>query len=143
METEIPLDGKLPEDILSKLKGKLVISEDIDTEVDRAAYEYGYYAILAEKAEAKYQKLKHGFECWLSDVEHAANRQRDMEDKRMFSEAQMKAHVRTQPKYRAFMNKLLEVDEDRKLAKVLARAMELKKDMVQSKSANRRSEMNR
>ena len=41
----------LPDTILFSLKDQLTISNDIDSEVDRAAPEYGYWAIIAEKAE--------------------------------------------------------------------------------------------
>ncbi len=131
----------VPTPVTLKLSADLKISEDIDTEVDIAAINYGYYAILAEKADTRYQKLKFAFEGWQAQTEAKAQRQRQAEAVKAYTEAQMKAHVRSQPKYRGYQMKLLELDEQKRILKVIAKAFEMKKDMVQTKSSNRRTEI--
>lgn len=131
----------VPTPVTLKLRADLKISEDIDTEVDIAAINYGYYAILAEKADTRYQKIKFAFEAWQAGREAYAQRQRQADSLKPFTEAQMKAHVRSMSKYRGYQIKLLELDEQKRILKVIAKAFEMKKDMVQTKSSNRRTEI--
>ena len=130
----------VPESVIISVKDDLTITEDIDTEVDRAASHFGFYAVLAEKAETRYQKMKFAFDQWKAQVESAEIMTRAREGKKPFTEAQMKAHVQSQPKYKAFQIRLIEFDEQRRIVKVVAKAFELKKDLVQTKSSNRRKE---
>lgn len=137
----IEIKELIPETVSLKLRKDLKISEDIDTEVDIAAVNYGYYAILAEKADTRYQKVKFSFETWQAETEARCGRQRQAENQKKYTEAQMKAHVRSQSKYRGFQIKLIELDEQKRILKIIAKAFEMKKDMVQTKSSNRRQEI--
>jgi hypothetical protein len=130
----------LPETIYVSIKKDLQITEDIDTEVDQAASQFGFYAVLSEKAETRYQKMKFAFDQWRAEVESNQIMLRAREAKKAFTEAQMKSHVMSQPKYRAFQIRLIQYDEQRRIIKVIAKAFELKKDLVQTKSSNRRKE---
>ena len=58
------LKGLLPEKIVVSVEEQLRISEDMDEEVDGAAKSYGYFAILSERAETRYQKMKFAFDQW-------------------------------------------------------------------------------
>ena len=135
------IKGLVPESVVVSVQADLRISEDIDHEVDTAAATYGYYAVLAEKAETRYQKMKFSYEQWRAQTESRQAMIRVQESKKSLTESQMKAYVHTQPKYGAYQARLIEYDEHRRVLKILARAFELKKDLVQSKSANRRSEV--
>jgi hypothetical protein len=132
--------GLLPESVVVSIQKDLRISEDLDTEVDRAASHYGFYAVLSEKAETRYQKMKFAFEQWKAEIESRQIMLRARENKKAFTEAQMRAHVQSQPKYRAYQVRLIQYDEHRRILKIIARAFELKKDLVQTKAANRRKE---
>ena len=140
-DLSIEIKDLVPETVTLKLRADLKISEDIDTEIDIAAINFGYYAILAEKADTRYQKMKFSFDAWQADKEARALRLRQAEGLKAYTEAQMKAHIRSQPKYRGFQLQLIDMDEQRRILKVVAKAFEMKKDLVQSKSANRRSEI--
>lgn len=135
------LEGLIPEKVQLRLRKDLKISEDIDTEVDHAAVNFGYFAILSEKADTRYHKVKFSFEAWIAETEAKAFRKRQAAGEKPFTADQMKAHVRSDPKYRGFQMKLIELDEQKRILKVIAKAFELKKDMVQTKASNRRSEI--
>lgn len=135
------IEGLIPDDVFISLKKELMISEDIDTEVDKAAYKYGHYAVLAEKAETRHTKLKFAYDIWRADVEASEAKSKAYAKEKAFTEAQMKAFVMSQDKYRAFQVRLIQYDQDRRVLKVIAKAFELKKDLVQTKSSNRRIEM--
>lgn len=131
----------LPETVFINIKEELFISEDIDSEVDEASSRFGYFAVLSEKSETKYQKLKFAFEAWKGKEEERIAREREYDSKKAFTEKQMTAYVRSLSKHKSFMLKLIEYDEQRRIMKVIARAFEMKKDLIQSKSANRRNEL--
>jgi len=133
--------GLLPKTVTFVISKALKISEDMDTEVDEAAYLFGFYAVLAEKAETKHQKLKFNFESWRAGAESNENITRSTEGKKSHTEAQMKAVIMSQPKFRLYQKKLIEVDEQRRILKVISKALEMKKDLVQTKSSNRRNEL--
>ena len=48
----------------------------------------------------------------------------------------------TFPKYKAYRIKLNKYETEAKILKQIAKAFEIKKDLLQTKSSNRRSEMN-
>ena len=135
------VEGLLPDAVKLSVAKELSITEDMDTEVDIAARNFGYWAVLAEKAETRYQKLKFNFEAWRARVETSEAKQRAIQKLKPHTEAQMKAFVMSQSKYRAYQSRLIKFEEDRRIVKILAKAFELKKDMVQTKSSNRRNEM--
>lgn len=133
----------LPEKVVVSIKKDLHITEDIDTEVDQAAAQFGYYAVISEKAETRYQKMKFAFEQWRATTESKEILTRAREGKKAPTEAQMKAFVMSQPKYKGFQIRLIQYEEQRRITKVIAKAFELKKDLVQTKSSNRRKESGR
>jgi hypothetical protein len=139
-DIQYEIKNLLPESVFISIKKDLQITEDIDTEVDQAAAQFGFYAVLSEKAETRYQKMKFGFEQWRAQVESNQIMLRAREAKKPFTEAQMKSHVMSQMKYKAFQIRLIQYDEQRRIIKVIAKAFELKKDLVQTKSSNRRKE---
>lgn len=131
----------LPEEMVIKLRPLLTITEDLDYEVDRAAAVYGYYAVLSEKADTRYQRVKFNFEKWRAEAEYKESKDRSLAGAKAHTEAQMKAFIMSQPKYRSYQSHLIDVDEQKRVLKVIARALELKKDLVQTKCSNRRGEM--
>ena len=72
------IEGVIPEKAVINVKKDLTISNDLDHEVDTAARNYGYYAVLSEKAESRYQKVKFAFERWKAQAE--TNRAREMQE---------------------------------------------------------------
>lgn len=132
--------GLIDEDMIVKIRPLLMISEDIDYEVDRAAAIYGYYAVLAEKADTRYQRVKFNSEKWRAEAEYNEAKSKQISGIKAHTEAQMKAFIMSQPKYRSYQSHLIEVDEQKRILKIIARALELKKDLVQTKSSNRRKE---
>lgn len=135
------ISGLVKESVTIALRKDLMISHDIDSEIDTAAINFGYYAILAEKADTRYQKVKFAYEAWVAGTEASALRLRQAEAKKPYTEAQMKAYVRSQSKYRGYQMKLIELDEQKRILKVISKAFEMKKDLVQTKAANRRGEL--
>jgi len=137
------IKGLVPEKVAVSIAAELVISEDVDFEVDNAAKNFGYFAILSERSETRYQKLKYAFDAWQAEIETRANLERKAESLKSFTEHQMKSHVRSQPKYSAFQTKLIDLDEQRRILKVLLKAFEIKAGLIQTKASNRRSEISK
>lgn len=135
------IKGLVPDKVVLSLEEHLRISEDLDTEIDVAAKNYGYFAILSEKSESRHQKMKFAFESWQAETETRAAMERKGEGEKPFTEAQMKAHIKSQPKYSAFQSKLIELDEQRRILKSILKAFEIKSSLIQTKASNRRNEM--
>jgi hypothetical protein len=134
------VEGLLPERVVFSLKKELKISEDLDREVDTAARTYGFYAILAEKAESRYQRMEFAFKTWSAEVEAREAKSRELAKEKPYTEARMKAFVRSQPKYKHFQLKLIEYGEQKRILTIIAKSFELKAELVRTKAANRRKE---
>lgn len=139
----VEVEKLLPEPVVLSIRDELSISEDIDTEVDRASSNFGYYAVLSEMAQTKFDKLKFAFETWKAKEEERIATEREYEGKKPYTVAQMQSFVRSQEKYKSFQLKLIEYEEQKRILKVIANAFEMKKDLVQTKAANRRNESRR
>ena len=137
---KVEIDGLVEERLSVEVKKSLRITEDIDTEVDEAASNFGFYAVLAEKAESRYKKLKFAYDKWRAEFETAENAERARDGLKARTEAQMKAFVQASERNKAYQLKLLKLDEDYRHMKALAKAFELKLELVRTKSSNRRSE---
>jgi len=132
--------GLLPDPVVISLEKQLRVSEDLDEEVDQAAHIFGYYAVLAEKAETRYSKMKFAYECWSAEIESRVITERQSLGVKPFTADQMKAYVRSQAKYRAYQLKLIEFSEHSRILKVISKAFEIKVELVRTKAANRRKE---
>jgi hypothetical protein len=145
----VEIEGLLPDNVEINLEKSLKITNDLDYEVDHAAYTFGYVAVLSEKAEDRYERLKFSFENWQAELEARLFKQREEEIKQSesklkpYTENQMKALVRAEPKYKLYKQKLLKLDHDRKVLKVFADSLAKKKDLIQTKCSNRRNEEKR
>jgi hypothetical protein len=135
------LKNLLPDPVRIAVHEDLVISEDMDTEVDRAAGYYGFFAVLSEKAESRYERLKAAFELWQSEQTAMIFQEAKDGDEKKPTEKQVDARVKSHPKWKKFKFKLIELDEHKRVLKVIAKAMDKKADLIQTKSANRRSEV--
>jgi len=137
------VSGLVPKPVTVALKDELTISEDIDSEVDEAAARFGYYAVLAEKAESRCERLKLNFNLWEADIKVRRNEECEIAKEKKLTEGQMKAYVMSQDKYKTYQLKLIVLKEQRDVMKVIARAFEKKADLIQTKASNRRSEAQR
>lgn len=134
------IKGLLPEPVVVNIQKSLKISEDMDDEVDKAASLFGYYAVLAERAETRYEKMRFAYKTWRASTEAREAKSRQSESLKRFTVEEMKSHVNSQAKYKAYQLTLIKLDEHRRTLKVIAKAFELKKDMIQTKCSNRRGE---
>jgi hypothetical protein len=139
-DLKIEIEGLMTEKLSLEVKKSLRITEDIDTEVDEAASNFGFYAVLSEKAETRFQKLKFAYEKWRAEFETSENAQRSRDGLKPRTEAQMKSFVQSSERNKAYQLKMIKLDEDRRHMKALAKAFELKLELVRTKSSNRRSE---
>ncbi len=135
-DLEIAIEGLLPQEIRIKLKAELTVSEDLEREVRRTAAQFGYYAVLAEKAESRHRRGKLGYDMWRSGYEDELSR--DTSFKRVKDLTRL---VMQSPKYKAWMLKLDQYEEEARIIKAIAKAFEIKKDLVQTSAADRRKEM--
>lgn len=140
-ELIVQIEGLLPKEIFVKVQDRLLISEDIDSEVDKAASNFGYYAVLAEKAETRHKRLKFAMETWRSEIESRVDLERFKNGEKKFTVAQMQSHIAVQEKYKAYSLRLIALDDAARTLKILAKAFEKKADMIQTKSSNRRTEI--
>lgn len=135
-DLQLAIDGLLPEEIKISLKNELMISQDLERDVRRTAAQYGYYAVLAEKAESRYRRGKLAFDMWRSEYED------ELSQETKFARVKdLTRQVMKHPKYKAWMMKLDKYQEDAGLMKAITKAFEHKKDLVQTSAADRRKEM--
>jgi len=137
------IKGLVPRTVVIALEEELSITEDIDSEVDKAAARFGYYAVLAEKAGARFEKLKLSFNFWEADSKCRKDERLAFDTEKKLTEGQMKSYIMSQPKYKTYQLKMIELREQSNIMKVIARAFEKKSDLVQTKAANRRKEAGR
>jgi hypothetical protein len=132
---EIP--GLVPETVTVALKDDLTITDDLTVEIDRCAAQFGYYAVLAERASARFQRLKYSYDLWLAEAETDL-----LSEGRKFRLVKdLEREIIRMPKAKLYRMKLLKFEEESKILKQVAKAFEIKKDLIQTKSSNRRSEI--
>jgi hypothetical protein len=135
-DLQIAIDGLLPEEVKISLKSELMVSEDLERDVRRTAAQYGYYAVLAEKAESRHRRGKLAFDMWRSEYED------ELSQNTKFARVKdLTRQVMKHPKYKAWMLKLDKYQEDAGLMRAITKAFEHKKDLVQTSAADRRREM--
>ena len=137
------IKGLIPDKVVVNLEDELKITEDIDSEVDKAAARFGYYAVLAEKAEARYERLKLSFNFWESDAKVRKDEELAISKEKKLTESQMKAYVSSQSKFKTYQLKMIELREQKDVMRAIVRAFDKKSDLVQTKAANRRKEAGR
>ena len=130
----------LPEPVLFSLKKELTISEDMDEEVNTASAKFGFYAILAEKADARVEKMKISFSIWQAKVKSMRDKESDLAKEKRLSESRLQNYVENQPKNEAYLMKLHQLRTHRRVLKAIANAFKIKSELIQTKCANRRHE---
>lgn len=131
----------LPERVALNIKSSLTISEDLNREVDEAAATAAYWAVMAGRADAKLARLQFAFDMWRAEIEKELFQEREVAGLKPFTQGQLETHIKTHIEFRKLMVKILKLKQDVGDLKSLARAFEYKKDMIQTKSANLRREM--
>ena len=113
------------------------ISEDIGYELDHAAREYGFYAVMSEVVEDKYRAYKFKFDTWRAEI---LLMETNKTGKKM-TEGEKELFVINAPKYAEFQAVGNRIKRDFEVLKAYASALQIKASLVQSKSANRRKEL--
>lgn len=139
-DIKFEFEGLLPDTIEFSLKEELSISEDIDSEIDRAAHKFGWYAVLAEKADTRYQKLDFAFNKWKSITKTNELKRRELEKNKKLTKEQMDDFIQSRPLFAAYQLKLIKYGDNKRILRSIAKAMDIRCSMVQTKAANRRKE---
>ena len=137
-EAVVEIEGLVPEKVTIALKEDLTISEDLDHEVDHCAALFGYYSVLAQKAQERLKRAETRFEIWLT---HQQLEVMKTKDNSKFSKWEVDAEVKQLPKWWAFKEKINKFDCDAGVLKSISNAFEKKIGLVQTKNANRRKEL--
>jgi len=132
----VEIKGLAKKDIKVSVRKALSISEDIEYELRRAASMYGYYAVLAEEAQARLEGAEAKYDIWYSKESKALEEERG----KFKTVEELKRHVKMIPKYASWMTTLAKYRKEYRMLKAISKAFEHKKDLVQSISANRRAE---
>ena len=134
---KINIEGLANKPIQLELKRDLEISDDIEYEAKRAAARFGYYAVLAEEAQARVERAESGYEIWYA----RESRSLVEENGKPFKTVdELKRKIQTIPKYSSWKSTLAKYRKEYRVLKVIAKAFEHKKDLVQTICANRRAE---
>ncbi len=136
----VEIENVVPEKVVLSIKDELLITEDIDTEIDQAAYRFGYFAVLAEKAKHRAEKFKMALEFMESELIKEISESREAECKKALTVDQMKATVRSQTKYKNLRYQVHIAAEQSDILFQVAKAFERKSNLIQTKAANRRRE---
>lgn len=132
----INIEGLASKPINIQLKRDLEITDDIEYEAKRAAARFGYYAVLAEEAQARVEKAESAFDIWY------AKECKSLEDEygKFKTVDEMKRKIKLIPEYSQWQATLLKYRKEFRILKVTAKSFEHKKDLVQTIAANRRAE---
>ncbi len=115
----------------------LTIKEDIDDEVRKTSALFGYYAVLSELAASKLDKVKDRFEIWKASEQRSLIEENGGPFKTV---AEMNSKLIFIPAYKGYKNVIRKYEKEARVLKVIAKAFEHKKDLVQTMAANRRTE---
>jgi len=132
----VRIDGLVPDSVKVALKEDLTISSDLSREVNEGAAHYGYYAVLAEKANSRFESLKFAFDLWRAGKEKALIKKQGS----FKLVKDLDRMVMEDPKWKAFKLKLADYQEDAKVLKRIADAFDKKVSLIQTANANRRAE---
>ena len=136
---KINIEGLASKPIHLELKKDLEITDDIEYEAKRAAARFGYYAVLAEEAQARVERAESSFEVWTAQE----SRSLEEENGKPFKTVEeLKRKLRMIPKYSQWKSTLVKYRKEYRILKVVAKSFEHKKDLIQTVAANRRSEFN-
>lgn len=135
-DLSVEIDGLLPDKVKFALKEELEISSDLEREIKRLPSQYGYYAVLSEKAESRLRRAKLAYDMWRNEYEDELCQETKFSRVKDLTRIVMK-----HPKYKAWQLKLDEYHENYGVLKAIAKAFEHKKDLVQTTAADRRKEM--
>lgn len=141
-DIELYFDDILPDRVKFSLREELNISEDIDSEVDKASATFGFYAVMSEKASARLSKLNFAFEKWKNKTQRDTIIQRDNDGLRKLTIKQMEEFLKSIPMYQSYQLRVVEYEEQRNILRSITKAFEFKCNLVQTKAANRRREIN-
>lgn len=134
---KISIEGLANKPIQLELKKDLEISDDIEYEAKRAAARFGYYAVLAEEAQARVEKTESAFDIWFA---REAKSLEDENGKPFKTVDEVKRKIKLIPKYSQWQSTLAKYRKEYRTLKVIAKSFEHKKDLVQTIAANRRAE---
>ena len=133
---KISIEGLANKPIDVELKRDLEIGDDIEYEAKRAAARFGYYAVLAEEAQARLEKAESAFEIWIA----RESRSLEEEHGKFKTVDELKRTLKLIPKYSQWKSTLVRYRKEQRTLKVIAKSFEHKKDLVQTIAANRRAE---
>jgi hypothetical protein len=137
-DIEVEISGIVPATVKMRVAEDLRISEDLEREVDNTAAQMGYWAVLAEKAKTRHEATKLRYERWRATREREL---KEIDGKKYKTGKDFERDLFAETKYAAFRSKINEQDEQYRIIKAIAKAFEAKKDLVQTKCSNRRSEI--
>lgn len=139
-ELLIELEGVIPEKVIVKVRDQLRIKKDLETELDHAAEQFGFYGSLAEKAETKCNRIELAYRLWRAEKEKTILEEHKLEGVKPPTRDQMVTIVRGSPQYKTFKLKVIKYDEDKRILKVLSKAFEKKVETIRTKCSNKRKE---
>jgi hypothetical protein len=137
LEYVVEVTDLTPDPITISISEDLRISENLELEIARCAAQFGYYSIVAEKANTRLRKLKISYALW-----HAHALKYEKEENGIKTIAEAERVVMFSAKWKAYQMKLIKFEEEAKSLRHIARSFELKKDLIQTTASNRRSEIN-
>jgi hypothetical protein len=135
-EFVVKIEGLIPDSVKVALKKDLTISSDLEREVAEGAAQFGYYAVLAEKAEARHQAVELAFKLWKNTKERKL-----LKDHGTFKLAKdLERMVMADPNWKGYQMKMDEYREDARILTKIANAFDKKVSLIQTANANRRAE---
>jgi len=133
----VKIQGITKNEIRVQIKKDLSIGEDIDHELRMAASKFGYYAVLAEHAESRFEEAEHSYKLWTSRQERDLITENGKEFKTV---KELDRKLRMIPAWSQWQSTLVKYRKEARVLKQVAKSFEMRKDLIQSISANRRAE---
>jgi hypothetical protein len=137
-ELLLEIDGLTSEKISIELRKLLKVGSDLEEEARNASAYFGYYAILAARAEMKFRRRETSFEIWFVKEKQKII---DSASPKKMSQKAAEEEIKRSSNYKNWKDVLFKAEQDSLVLNKCARALEYKIGCVQTLNANRRKEM--
>lgn len=136
-ELLLEIEGLTSEKISIELRKLLKVGSDLEEEARNASAYFGYYAILAARAEMKFRRRETSFDIWFVKEKQKIINSATKKISQKAAEEEIKRSAR----YKGWKDVLFKSEQDSLVLSKCARALEYKIGCVQTLNANRRKEM--
>ena len=130
----------LPQEVRVNIHEDLIITDNIDGEIEEAPASYAYYAVIHEKAKLRRTLLEIQFKDWEKETERQIAQEISDSGSKALTGPQMDAQVTKDPNHRRYKETIAKRKYEENVFGIIADAFEKRISLIQTKAANLRKE---